>query len=130
MAVLLIIIFLLLLLIGLLSFLTANFLVNAAVCRHHKWYREGGKGIINPASHSSESAAMDQRRKEQSREGKDYWEAYGQKVTLTSHDHLILAGTLLKTHPQSHKWALLIHGYRSTGQGDTSFVAKKFSEMG
>lgn len=52
-----------------------------------------------------------------------------QDVFIRSHDNLKLHGYRFDTHPGSHRWAILVHGYMNEGIGMFSY-APEFSRKG
>ncbi len=46
-----------------------------------------------------------------------------ESVSVTSNDDLTLKGTIYYAEEESHDWALLLHGYRSTSAGMINFAA-------
>ena len=128
--IILIIILVLLILLFLISFFAARFLVTIAVDRKNSWYRTTGHVMMNPSIAEKQDPTIDHREKEQIEEGNAYWDAYGEKCSITSKDGLKLFATLIKKHPESKKWVLMVHGYRSNGKVDTAFLTKKIGEMG
>lgn len=68
---------------------------------------------------------------------KKEWEAYEewaqnvtpQSVSIQSEDNLTLRGLQYNTNPESHKWAILVHGYTSSNQ-NMRREARRFSLQG
>lgn len=111
------------------SVYAANFFLNVALFRNNKWYDQTGHKMMNPDNFNKGASQYDLVENEQNELGSAFWrEPFAQ-------DHWLKVGAeklysrLIIPHPESKKWVICVHGYRSFGQRDMAFVASKFSEQ-
>ncbi|ALS03260.1 peptidase S9 [Enterococcus silesiacus] len=111
------------------SVYAANFFLNVALFRNNKWYDQTGHKMMNPDNFNKGKSQYDLVEEEQNKLGAAFWqESFAQ-------DHWLKIGgeklysRLIIPHPESKKWVICVHGYRSFGQRDMAFVATKFSEQ-
>lgn len=124
-----IILFLVLLLI-MLAVYVANFFLNAALFRDNKWYTQTGHKMMNPDNFNKEKSTYTLIEEEQNQQGDIFWnQPFAQDYWLEVEGETLYS-RLIIPHPDSKKWVICMHGYRSFGQRDMAFVASKFSTQG
>ena len=97
-----------------------NYLVNFAIVRTKEYVDVAPTSIV-----AKEHAAIIQENKAVMNTQSKLWHdsAFSEKVSLTSEDGLQLIANLYITDPQSHKWLLGVHGYKSNKESffDTGY---------
>ncbi len=127
---LIIFILVILLIIASIAIYAANFFLNAALFKENSWYDEAGHKMMNPDNFNKGTSQYDQTEAEQNRVGALFWEAdFAEDCWLETNSGK-LYGRLFIPHPESKKWVICVHGYRSYGKRDMAFVASKFAEQG
>lgn len=87
-----------------------NYLVNFAIVRTEEYVDVAPASIV-----AEDQAAIIRENKAAMNARSGLWHeaAFTEKVSITSHDGLKLAANLYITDPDSHKWLIGIHGYKS-----------------
>ncbi|WP_430601792.1 hypothetical protein IGJ02_001847 [Enterococcus sp. DIV0724b] len=126
---LLLIVIIVLLLIIAVSFYAANFFLNVALFRDNNWYDKTGHKMMNPDNFNKGKSQYDLTEEQQNQQGDVFWhQAFAQDYWVET-DGEKLYSRLIVSHPDSKKWVICVHGYRSYGKRDMAFVASKFSEQ-
>lgn len=126
---LLLIVIIVLLLIIAVSFYAANFFLNVALFRDNNWYDKTGHKMMNPDNFNKGKSQYDLTEEQQNQQGDVFWhQAFAQDYWIET-DGEKLYSRLIVSHPDSKKWVICVHGYRSYGKRDMAFVASKFSEQ-
>ncbi|OJG28087.1 hypothetical protein RU98_GL001335 [Enterococcus caccae] len=124
------IVVLLLMLIIVISVYAANFFLNVALFRNNKWYDETGHKMMNPDNFNKGMSQYDLTEEKQNQQGDEFWQqGFAQDHWLKIGEDKLYS-RLIIPHPESKKWVICVHGYRSFGKRDMAFVASKFSEQG
>lgn len=112
------------------SVYAANFFLNVALFRNNKWYDETGHKMMNPDNFNKGKSQYDLIEEQQIQQGDAFWQlAFAQDHWLKTGGEKLYS-RLIIPHPESKKWVICVHGYRSFGKRDMAFVASKFSEQG
>lgn len=108
----------------------ANFFLNAALFRDNKWYTQTGHKMMNPDNFNKEKSTYTLIEEEQNQQGDIFWnQPFAQDYWLEVEGETLYS-RLIIPQPDSKKWVICMHGYRSFGQRDMAFVASKFSTQG
>lgn len=109
-------------------FYAANFFINVALFRDNKWYETIGHKMMNPDNFNKGKSKYDLVEIEQHKIGDEFWQkSFAQDHWLVVNEEKLYS-RLIIPHPESKKWVICVHGYRSYGQRDMAFVAAKFAE--
>lgn len=120
----------LIILINIVLIYTANFFLNIALFRKNKWYDKIGHKMMNPDNFYEYKSKYDLIEEHQNQQGDAFWQlAFAQDRWLKTVGEKLYS-RLIISHPESKKWVICVHGYRSFGQRDMAFVASKFSDEG
>lgn len=111
------------------SFYAANFFLNVALFRDNNWYDKTGHKMMNPDNFNKGKSKYDLIEEEQNQQGDEFWQEGFAKDHWLKTDGENLYSRLIIPHPESKKWVICVHGYRSYGKRDMAFVASKFSEQ-
>lgn len=107
-----------------------SFFINAALFKNSTWYVNKGHQMLNPDNFNKERTVYTDIEDRQNDEGHHFWEhELTSEITVPFKEDTLVAREFLN-NPESHKWILAVHGYRSSGKRDMNFPAKKFSEAG
>ncbi|MFD1899902.1 alpha/beta hydrolase [Enterococcus termitis] len=108
----------------------ANFFINVALFRENQWYHTTGHKMMNPDNFNKGRSQYDITEEKQIQLGKEFWEqSYAQDYWLNMEGERLYS-RLFQPHPNSKKWVICVHGYRSYGQRDMAFPAFMFSKQG
>lgn len=127
------IIWIVIILIGLimgLAFYAANFFINVALFRENEWYHTTGHKMMNPDNFNKGRSQYDLTEEKQLQKGAEFWEQ------PFAADHWLEVGNeriysrLFQPYLKTKKWVICVHGYRSYGKRDMSYVASMFAEQG
>ncbi|MBO0439427.1 alpha/beta hydrolase [Candidatus Enterococcus ikei] len=119
----------LLILIVAVSVYAANFFLNVALFRDNKWYDTTGHKMMNPDNFNKGKSHYDLTEEKQNQQGDIFWqESFAQDYWLETAEEKLYS-RLIIPHPESKKWVICVHGYRSYGQRDMAFVASRFSDQ-
>ena len=107
-----------------------SFFINAALFKNSTWFANTGHKMLNPDNFNKERTVYTDIEDKQNEVGHQFFDE-----ELTGEFSLILDGETLwareyKKYPNSHKWVIAVHGYRSSGRRDMAFPTLKFSEAG
>lgn len=108
-----------------------NYFFNITLNRSNTWFKTSGGEQVNTPSKTPLAMKADKTMQDQYSIAQKFWDKYTIKTpTITSFDGLRLFGRVIKANPKSKKWAICMHGYRSTAFADVSYPVVKLSEMG
>ncbi|WP_207694763.1 hypothetical protein DOK67_0002836 [Enterococcus sp. DIV0212c] len=111
------------------SVYAANFFLNVALFRNNKWYDKTGHKMMNPDNFNKGTSQYDLTEEKQNQQGDIFWqESFAQDYWLETAEEKLYS-RLIIPHPESKKWVICVHGYRSYGQRDMAFVASRFSDQ-
>ncbi|URZ88278.1 alpha/beta hydrolase [Floricoccus penangensis] len=132
MKIFLIIVVVILLIIFALLLYAGSFLANAVMDRDNNWYSKMGHSLANPdvfdVAEDDPYAIIENN---QNKVANDFWDKnLTEQVTITSFDGLKLVGNVFKLNPDSNKWLLGVHGYRSTGRRDMQVIMEHLARSG
>jgi len=125
----LLIVFILFIIIGL---FIGNYFFGITLDRSNTWYATSGGSTVNAAAKpdplvTKANKTMD----EQYAIAEKFWDAHTiDTPTITSFDGLKLYGRVIQSNKKSHKWAICMHGYRSSAFADCAYPVVKLQEMG
>ncbi|MGX7201721.1 peptidase S9 [Enterococcus plantarum] len=111
------------------SIYAANFFLNVALFRHNNWYDKTGHKMMNPDNFNKGKSHYDLTEEKQKQQGDIFWQQSFAEDHWIETDGEKLYSRLIIPHPESKKWVICVHGYRSFGQRDMAYVASKFSEQ-
>lgn len=112
------------------SVYAAHFFIHAALFKNDRWYDKTGHKMMNPDNFAKDLSIYDQTEIQQKKQGETFWEAsFAADHWLTDDDDRLYSRMFI-SHPQSHRWVLCVHGYRSNGKRDMAYVASQFSDEG
>ncbi|MDR1540713.1 MAG: alpha/beta hydrolase [Clostridiales bacterium] len=91
----------------------------------------GGKNFMQVHAADAPETALIAFDNEQNGEEVDRWakSVASREMRITSHDGLSLYALNCTQEPQSHSWAVVVHGYSGTGF-EMNSIAKRFHDMG
>lgn len=101
-------------------------LVDIALAKDDPWYNTFGHGKMNP-NPPEKNEAFDIQRRYERKAGERFWKR-GKKVSIQSSDGLTLSARVFVG--DLDKWVIAVHGYRSSGKRDMSFVGAKYAQAG
>lgn len=108
----------------------SNFFINAALFRDSTWFKKKGHQMMNPDNFVKTKTEFDKIEERQINEGKQYWQTkMTEEITLTSKGETLVA-RVFETNTESNQWIIAVHGYRSNGERDMSYMVKKLNELG
>ncbi|MDT2863906.1 alpha/beta hydrolase [Vagococcus carniphilus] len=107
-----------------------HFFINAALFKNSPWYVNKGHKMLNPDNFNREKTVYTEIEDRQNEGAHHFWER-----EATSEVHMEFSGETLcarefKVFPETNKWILAVHGYRSSGKRDMAFPAQQFAEAG
>lgn len=106
----------------------ANFFINVALFRDNKWYETSGHEMMNPDNFNKGKGKYDFIEETQIQEGSTFWsEDFAQDYWMEIKGEKLYS-RLMIPHPESKKWVICVHGYRSYGQRDMAFAASEFAK--
>ncbi|MBO0447154.1 alpha/beta hydrolase [Enterococcus ureilyticus] len=111
------------------SFYAANFFLSVALFRNNKWYDKTGHKMMNPDNFNKGTSKYDLTEEQQNQQGEFFWQQEVAKDHWLEIGREKLYSRLIVSHPDSKKWVICVHGYRSYGKRDMAFVASKFSDQ-
>jgi len=123
------IIFIIFIIIGL---FIGNYFFNITLDRTNTWYATSGGSTVNAAAKPDPivlkaNKTMDK----QYAIAEKFWNKHTiDTPTITSFDGLKLYGRVIKSNKNSKKWAICMHGYRSSAFSDCAYPVVKFQQMG
>ncbi|OFI47711.1 hypothetical protein BG262_08400 [Floricoccus penangensis] len=132
MKIFLIIVVIILMIIFALLLYAGSFLANAVMDRDNNWYNKMGHSLANPDLFDvAEDDPYTVIENAQNKVANDFWDKnLTEQVTITSFDGLKLVGNVFKLNPDSNKWLLGVHGYRSTGRRDMQVIMEHLARSG
>lgn len=113
-----------------LAFYAANFFINVALFRENEWYHTTGHKMMNPDNFNKGRSQYDLIEEKQLQKGAEFWEQPFAVDHWLDIENERLYSRLFQPHPKSKKWVICVHGYRSYGKRDMSYVASMFAEQG
>lgn len=132
MKIFLIIVVVILLIIFAVLLYAGSFLANAVMDRGNNWYNKMGHSLANPDLYNvEEDDPYTVIENEQNKVANDFWDKnLTEQVSITSFDGLKLVGNVFKLNPESNKWLIGVHGYRSTGRRDMQVIMEHLARSG
>lgn len=107
-----------------------SFFINAALFKNSTWYVNKGHKMLNPDNFNKERTIYTDIEDKQNEVGHQFWDnELTSEITAEFKNETVIAREFMK-HPESNKWILAVHGYRSSGKRDMNFPTLKFSEAG
>ncbi|MGK0551397.1 alpha/beta hydrolase [Enterococcus faecalis] len=113
-----------------LVFYGATFFLNVALDRQSKWYQNKGHQLMNPDNFKKAPTKYSQIESRQQSEGRTFWESEFAEDHWLQVNQTKLYARLFHPFPESSRWVICVHGYRSTGKRDMSYIALRFAEEG
>lgn len=111
------------------SVYAANFFLNVALFRDNNWYDKMGHKMMNPDNFNKGQSQYDLTEEQQNQQGDIFWQTKFAQDHWLETDGEKLYSRLIVPHPESKKWVICVHGYRSYGQRDMAYVASQFSNQ-
>lgn len=108
-----------------LSYYYANKLIKSGLQRGYEWYESTGHQLMDPSALTT----VERQRQLAESQAEDFWTS-GKEIEVKSQDGLKLIGRSFHCQPNSHKWVICVHDYRSDGKKDMSYIGKKYAENG
>jgi len=125
----LLVVFILVIVVGL---FIGNYFFNITLNRSNTWFKTSGDAAIH--ANDKQDPIAEKAKKTENKQyeiAEKFWDKYTtQTPTITSFDGLKLYSRVIKGNPKSKKWAICMHGYRSSAFADCAYPVVKFHEMG
>jgi len=110
--------------------LIGNYCYLIALDPRSGWYRKVGRKMIYSTDVEQGDGITETAKQQTEITNAFYRDCHHEDIYIWSHDALHLFGTVFEPYPQSDKWVILMHGYRSNGKADCGYVAARFVDLG
>lgn len=127
--IIILVIVVILILVGV-AFYAANFFLNVALFRNNEWYQKKGHEMMNPDNFNKGQSKYDVTEELQLADGSRFWEQEFAEDRWLEVGGETLYARMFMPYPESSRWVICVHGYRSYGKRDMSYVASRFAEEG
>ncbi len=106
------------------------FFINAALFKNSTWYANKGHKMLNPDNFNREKTVYTDIEDRQNEKAHQFWEKEATSEIRLEFSGEVLCAREFRVLPETNKWVLAVHGYRSSGKRDMSFPTQKFVEAG
>jgi len=121
-----------LILIFIIGLFIGNYFFSITLDRDNTWYSSTGSSTVNAAAKPNPIVTKANKTMDaQYAEAEKFWDKYTVETpTITSFDGLELYGRVIKSNPKSNKWAICMHGYRSSAFADCAYPVVMLQKYG